>query len=91
MKMNRQLINLFYEIKRNLTPKNRAKFKLSDPKMADKLLVLHTRTKNLRLKYLIESFLEHSDLDYQQNLLNINKSAQMKFNKTKEICEKIAY
>jgi len=89
--MNRQLINLFYEIKRNLTPKNREKFKLSDPKMADKLLVLHNRTNNLRLQYLIESFLEHSNLDYQQSLLSINKNVQMKFDKTKEICEKIAY
>ena len=90
MKINRQMLSLFFEIKRSISIENREKLQLSAPNIGNKLVILHTNTENLRLKDLIERFFELAeDAKWANKIIPLDAESHAQYEKKKQVCEKL--
>jgi len=90
MKINRQMLSLFFEIKRSVSVENREKLQLSAPNIGNKLVILHTNTQNLRLKDLIERFFALAeDAQWANKIIPLDAEAHAQYEKKKEISERL--
>ena len=90
MKINRQMLSVFFEIKRSLSVQNREKLQLSAPNIGNKLVILHTNTNNPRLKDLIERFFELSqDKQWANKIIPLDAKTHSHYKKKKQFCDKL--
>ena len=60
MKIDRHMVNLFFEIKRNIPSAMQAEMKISDPGAGDYMVRLHQETEDENIKQLSETFLRRA-------------------------------
>ena len=90
MKINRQMISVFFEIKRSLSVDNRGKLQLSAPNIGNKLVILHANTNNPRLKDLIERLFELSeDTQWSNKIIPLDAKSHAHYQKKKQFCDKV--
>ena len=90
MKINRQMLSLFFEIKRSVSIENREQLQLSAPNIGNKLVILHSSTQNARLKDLIERFFELAeDAQWANKIIPLDAEAHAQYEKKKQVCEKL--
>lgn len=68
MQIDRYMVNLFFEIKRNLPHAEQSEIKIADHGLGDLMLGLHAKTEDENIKVLIEAFLEHAGPEWLQRL-----------------------
>lgn len=69
MHIDRYMVNLFFEIRRNLQPELQEDLKIADPKVADKLIHLFHSNDDDNIKRLIEVFFDRAGDDWPQRLI----------------------
>lgn len=90
MHIDRYMVNLFFEIRRNLPHDLQRDLKISDVSLEQKLIVLHKNTQDESIKTLIEVFLERAGDGFlekvlpKKDLLRRNLFAPSKANAPKE-------
>jgi len=77
MRINRQMAGLFFEIRRSVQPCIQDQLKISDPHIAGKLIILHNKSIDERLKSLIEQFIIHAGEQCTELAENLNKEASL--------------
>ncbi len=70
MNIDRYMVNLFFEIKRNLSFELRDPLKISDPNLGESMLELYRTIDNDPIKRLIEVFFERAGDDWSERLGN---------------------
>lgn len=70
------MVNLFFEIKRNLPLHLRDPLKISDPNLSDKLVSLYKEYDDSSIQRLIEVFFERADEEWSKKL-NPSKKSRM--------------
>ena len=88
MYINRQMLRLFFEIKRSIPLSLRTKLKISEPNIGNKLVILHTHTNDNRLKNYIERFLELADGEWINQITPVNDHSSEIYIQKKHICDK---
>jgi len=79
MNIDRYMVNLFFEIKRNIPHQQQAELKISDPNIGEVMTALYRETKDENIKLLVRIFLERaggkwaSDADKPKILSNALK------------------
>lgn len=58
--IDRAMVNLFFEIKRNMPFEQREHMKISSPDVGEKLVSIYHRSSNNSLKQLIEDFMQRA-------------------------------
>ena len=89
MHIDRQMVGLFFEIRRSLPLNTRKNLKISENGVERKLIILHTHTSDKRLKNLIERFLQLSGEHWMDKIKPLKKHESFQYAKKKKICEKI--
>jgi len=73
MQIDRQMLGLFFEIKRSLPLNTREKLKISDSNVCKKLVVLHNHSDDDHLKEVIERFLTFSCEEWLKQITPLEK------------------
>ncbi len=82
--IDRYMVNLFFEIKRNL-PKNLQKdLKISNPNLGQELIDLYVSLEDAALKRLIEVFLDRAGEDWSKQLKSVTSKKSLKALLTKK-------
>jgi len=89
MHIDRQMVGLFFEIRRSLPLNTRKNLRISENGVERKLIILHTHTSDKRLKNLIERFLQLSGEHWMDKIKPLKKHESFQYAKKKKICEKI--
>lgn len=83
MNVDRFMVNLFFEIRRNLPSQQQQGMRLSAPDLGDKMIILHKASDNEDIQLLIEMFLERAGEDWIKKIRK-KKSRKQRTNATKE-------
>ncbi|MFT5571512.1 MAG: hypothetical protein ACI9FR_000429 [Cryomorphaceae bacterium] len=78
MNIDRPMVSLFFEIKRNLPYATRADMKIAAPDVGDRLLDIYQSSDDESLKALIESFLQRAGGDWTKRMVS-NKKPKLSF------------
>jgi hypothetical protein len=73
MNIDRPMVSLFFEIKRNLPYATRADMKIAAPDVGERLLGIYQSSDDEPLKALIESFLERAGGDWSKRMVASQK------------------
>lgn len=79
MNIDRYMVNLFFEIKRNLPYNLREPLKISSPNLGDSMLDVYTSIDNEATKRLIEVFFERAGADWVKKLRSVKGSGSLNF------------
>lgn len=60
MHVDRYMVNLFFEIRRNLLSDQRRDIRISSPDLGDTIVALYNKTEDEKIRLLIELFLERA-------------------------------
>ena len=72
--IDRAMVNLFFEIKRNMPSSEREEMKISSPLIGQKLISVYQKSNNDALKFLIERFMDRAGEDWTGRLEPAKKS-----------------
>lgn len=79
MNIDRYMVNLFFEIKRNIPLQQQASMKISDPELGKVMSTLYRQTENQNIKLLTQIFLERAGENWLEEAeKGISKIAQLK-------------
>lgn len=76
MQINRKMVTLFFEIKRNMPYEHREKMKIASPDLAQQLTVIYKKSKRHSLKESIEKFMSLAGDEYLDKLKAPKKPVQ---------------
>ncbi|MFT5571288.1 MAG: hypothetical protein ACI9FR_000202 [Cryomorphaceae bacterium] len=68
MQIDRYMVNLFFEIRRNLPYAQRADLKIADSRIGNLMVDLHKSTDDQNIKVLIEAFLDRAGAQWTRKI-----------------------
>jgi len=74
MNIDRPMVSLFFEIKRNMPAPERKEMRIAAPDVGDKLVEIYQSSNNSALKELIETFMDRAGSDWTKQLGEAQKS-----------------
>ena len=74
MNIDRPMVSLFFEIKRNMPTPDREEMRIAAPDVGDRLVEIYQSSSNSALKELIETFMDHAGSDWTKQLGKKQKS-----------------
>jgi len=77
MNIDRPMVSLFFEIKRNMPATDREEMKIAAPDVGDRLVAIYQNSNNSALKELIETFMNHAGADWTKQLSKPKKSRML--------------
>lgn len=83
MNVDRYMVNLFFEIKRNLPQELQLNLKLSSPTLMQDMIDLTSNTDDENIKVLIDRFFERAKIDVLKIQKEAKKKAQRKMKAVK--------
>ena len=89
MHIDRQMVGLFFEIRRSLPLSTRKNLRISESSVERKLIILHSYTADIRIKNLIERFLLLSGEHWMDKIQPLEKHETCQYTRKEQICEKI--
>jgi len=89
MQIDRNMVSLFFEIKRSLPSDERNSLKISSPTIGQQLVKIHYSTGDNRLKDLIERFLEFAGEDWTRRIRPLRKSITKDYAYKRKVGEQI--
>lgn len=78
LNIDRPMVSLFFEIKRNMPFDQRKDMKIAAPNIGEQLVSIYRDSNNKSLKGLIENFMEHAGQGWAQRL-NAPKKSKLLF------------
>jgi len=79
MNIDRPMVSLFFEIKRNMPQDKRDEMKISAPDIGKRLISIYRKTNNQSLKQLIETFMTRAGADWAKQLEKNKKKQKLMF------------
>ena len=86
--IDREMVSLFFEIKRNMPFEQRDPMKISSPLIGHQLINVYRQSNNNALKQLIEKFMDSAGGDWTRRLSKSNKVNSI-FNKVNFFSDKM--
>lgn len=68
LNIDRKMVNLFFEIKRNMPLDTRGDMRIASPDIGHQLLKLHQQSEDTNLRRLIEKFMQHAGSEWINKL-----------------------
>jgi hypothetical protein len=81
MNIDRYMVNLFFEIKRNIPLHQQSEMKISDPELGKVMSELYRQTDNDNIKLLTQIFLERAGENWLKDADKTNTSATIRLAK----------
>ncbi len=72
--IDRAMVSLFFEIKRNMPSEQREQMKISSPLIGQQLISIYQQSNNEALRFLIEKFMDRAGDDWRSRLSPTRKS-----------------
>lgn len=72
--IDRTMMSLFFEIKRNMPLDQREKMKISSPLVGHQLVSVYRKSNDTALKHLIEKFMDGAGGEWTKRLVKSNKT-----------------
>jgi hypothetical protein len=72
------MVNLFFEIRRNLPHVQRADMKIADARIGNLMVDLYKSTKDENVRVLIEAFLDHAGSEWSEKIKEKSKNSWAK-------------
>jgi len=77
MNIDRPMVSLFFEIKRNMPFEQRDDMKISAPDVGERLVSIYRHSNNEALRQLIENFMSRAGTDWSKQLSPSKKPKMM--------------
>lgn len=77
MNIDRPMVSLFFEIKRNMPANEREEMKIASPDVGDQLVAIYQDSDDKALKQLIETFMNRAGSDWAKQLSKPKKSRML--------------
>lgn len=77
MNIDRPMVSLFFEIKRNLPATDRDEMRIAAPDVGERLVAIYQDSNNSALKELIETFMDHAGSEWTKQLTKPKKSRML--------------
>ena len=82
MNIDRPMVSLFFEIKRNMPFDEREDMKIASPDVGERLITIYQGSQNKALKELIENFMDRAGSDWSRRLNDQGKKSKFLFYRT---------
>jgi len=77
MNIDRSMVSLFFEIKRNMPATDRDEMRIAAPDVGERLVSIYQNSNNSALKELIETFMDHAGSEWTEQLAKPRKSRML--------------